>query len=90
MTKRIPSATAFLSGVAAAGMFFIGMPSISLAQQPAKPSPADLQQHRTTPGGQYQPSLDVLGEKKVEQPGAKPGDPALTKAEFDQASQIYF
>src|SRR6516164_9412570 len=60
-------------------------------QQPAPtPSPADLEQHKTTPGGQYQPSLDVLGEKPVEQPGVRPGDPALTKAEFDQANRIYF
>ena len=36
------------------------------------------------------PSLDVLGEKNTEQPGTKPGDPNLTKAEFDQANRIYF
>jgi nitrite reductase (NO-forming)/hydroxylamine reductase len=59
------------------------------AQAP-KPAPSDLQQHRTTPGGQYQPSLDVLGEKALQQPGAKPGDPVLTKADFERASQIYF
>jgi nitrite reductase (NO-forming)/hydroxylamine reductase len=59
-------------------------------QQQPKPSPSDLQQHRTTPGGQYQPSLDVLGEKPVEQPGARPGEPVLSKAEFDQANRIYF
>jgi nitrite reductase (NO-forming)/hydroxylamine reductase len=62
----------------------------ALAQEQQKPNPSDLQQHRTTPGGQYQPSLDVLGEKPVEQPGTKPGDPVLTKEEFQQASQIYF
>jgi nitrite reductase (NO-forming)/hydroxylamine reductase len=58
--------------------------------QEQKPKPSDLQQHRTTPGGQYQPSLDVLGEKPVEQPGTKPGDPVLTNEEFQQASRIYF
>jgi len=58
--------------------------------QPAKPAPADLEQHRTTPGGQYQPSLDVLSGKPVEQPGVRPGDPTLTKAEFDRASRVYF
>ncbi|MBZ0139439.1 MAG: nitrite reductase [Pseudorhodoplanes sp.] len=66
------------------------MPTAFAQQAQPKPSPADLQQHRTTPGGQYQPSLDVLGEKPVEQPGAKPGDPVLSKAEFDLASRIYF
>ena len=59
-------------------------------QQPARPAPADIQQHRTTPGGQYQPELNVLGEKKIEQPGVRPGEPTLTKAEFDQANRIYF
>ena len=59
-------------------------------QQPAKPAPADIQQHKTTPGGQYQPSLDTLGGKATEQPGTKPGDPVLSKAEFDKANQIYF
>ena len=57
---------------------------------PATPKPADIEQHKTTPGGQYQPSLDVLGGKPTEQPGTKPGDPNLTKAEFDQANRIYF
>jgi nitrite reductase (NO-forming)/hydroxylamine reductase len=59
-------------------------------QQPAKPAPADIQQHRTTPGGQYQPSLDVLGGKSVEQPGVRPGEPVLSKEEFAQANRIYF
>ncbi|MFN3655670.1 MAG: cytochrome D1 domain-containing protein [Pseudolabrys sp.] len=68
----------------------VTMSAASAQQQPARPAPADLQQHRTTPGGQYQPSLDVLGEKPVEQPGTKPGSPVLSKAEFDQASRIYF
>jgi len=60
----------------------------SYAQQ--KPAASDLKKHETTPGGQYQPELNVLGEKQVEQPGAKPGSPVLTKAEFDKANQIYF
>jgi nitrite reductase (NO-forming)/hydroxylamine reductase len=75
---------------------FLGVATTLLASAPAfaqeqqKAKPSDLQQHRTTPGGQYQPSLDVLGEKPVEQPGTKPGDPILTKEEFRSASQIYF
>jgi nitrite reductase (NO-forming)/hydroxylamine reductase len=78
-----------LGGIAAASILCLGS-TAGLAQQPATPKPADIQQHKTTPGGQYQPSLDVLGEKPTEQPGAKPGDPVLTKAEFDKANRIYF
>lgn len=37
----------------------------------------------------YTPSLDVL-EADMEVPGAKPGVPALTQAQFDQANKIYF
>jgi nitrite reductase (NO-forming)/hydroxylamine reductase len=77
-------------GVAAAGISYLGSTAVYAQQQPAKPAAADIQQHKTTPGGQYQPSLDTLGEKATEQPGAKPGDPVLTKAEFDKANQIYF
>jgi nitrite reductase (NO-forming)/hydroxylamine reductase len=72
------------------GAIFVASTVSAQQQQPARPAPADLEQHRTTPGGQYQPSLDVLGEKPVEQPGVKPGSPALSKAEFDQANRIYF
>jgi nitrite reductase (NO-forming)/hydroxylamine reductase len=92
MRNAVGNLTALLGGVAAAAVLIAGMTSAP-AQQPQpqpKPSPSDLQQHRTTPGGQYQPSLDVLGEKPVEQPGTKPGDPVLTKADFDRASRIYF
>ncbi len=75
-----------------AGAWLLCAVSTGLAQEqaPAKPDPADLEKHKTTPGGQYQPSLDVLSEKPVEQPGVRPGDPTLTKAEFDQANRIYF
>ncbi len=55
-----------------------------------KPSQADLEKHKTTPSGKYQPSLDVLGEKSLEPPGAKPGVPTLTAAEFEEANKIYF
>ncbi len=54
------------------------------------PSPADIKKHGTTPGGQYEPSLNVLKGENVEQPGAKEGVPTLTKAEFDRAKKIYF
>src|SRR5262249_10694220 len=79
-----------LAAAAATGLILGSAATIAVAQQPPTPSPADLQKHQTTPGGQYQPSLDVLRDKPVEQPGVKPGDPTMTKAEFDQASRIYF
>jgi nitrite reductase (NO-forming)/hydroxylamine reductase len=55
-----------------------------------EPAPGDLKKHDTTPGGKYEPSLDVLKEQTVEQPGTKPGDPALTPEEFKIANDIYF
>jgi len=81
-------------GIAIASGFYLTPTGTAYAQAqpaaPATPKPADIEQHKTTPGGQYQPSLDVLGGKPTEQPGTKPGDPNLTKAEFDQANRIYF
>ncbi|MGD9670534.1 MAG: cytochrome D1 domain-containing protein [Hyphomicrobiaceae bacterium] len=62
----------------------------SAAQAEQKPSPADLEKHKTTPSGQYQPSLDVLGEDKLDAPGAKPGVPTLSKDEWSLANKIYF
>jgi nitrite reductase (NO-forming)/hydroxylamine reductase len=74
----------------AAALLLAGAVSLAVAQQQPAPSPGDLQKHRTSPERQYEPSLDVLGEQPVEQPGTKPGDPSLSKAEFEQASRIYF
>ncbi|MGA7454412.1 MAG: cytochrome D1 domain-containing protein [Rhodoplanes sp.] len=83
-----------LGGAVLLSAALFGMTAVSHAQtqqQPAaKPAQSDIKQHETTPGGQYQPSLDVLGEKQLEQPGTKPGDPVLSKDEFRQASRIYF
>jgi len=61
------------------------MPTSAWSQQPA-----DLKKHDTSAAGQYQPSLDVLGETSLEAPGAKPGVPSMTQDEFDRASTIYF
>ncbi|NQV55737.1 MAG: c-type cytochrome [Rhodospirillales bacterium] len=47
-------------------------------------------EHETTPGGQYQPSLDILKDIPTDQPGAQPGVPPLTNVEFNRAKQIYF
>jgi nitrite reductase (NO-forming)/hydroxylamine reductase len=60
---------------------------VSAAETPA---PADVKKHETTPGGKYEPSLDVMKEMQMDQPGAKPGVPSLTSEEFGRANQIYF
>ena len=87
-------AAMFVGGIAVTSGVCPGSITTAHAQAqpatPATPKPADIEQHKTTPGGQYQPSLDVLGAKPTEQPGTRPGDPNLTKAEFDQANRIYF
>ncbi len=54
------------------------------------PKPADLKKHESTPGERYEPSLDVMRDSSVEQPGTKPGVPTLTSEEFFRAKQIYF
>jgi nitrite reductase (NO-forming)/hydroxylamine reductase len=64
--------------------------SLATVQAAEKPKPEDLKKHETTPGGQYQPSLDVLPGQGGEMPGQKPGAPAMTEAEFVKAKQIYF
>ena len=53
-------------------------------------STTDTKEHDTSPGGQYEPSLDVMGDDEIQQPGTKPGDPVLTEAEFKRANKIYF
>ncbi len=94
MRSRALMAAMFVGGIAATSGVCLGSIATAHAQAqpatPATPKPADIEQHKTTPGGQYQPSLDVLGAKPTEQPGSRPGDPNLTKAEFDQANRIYF
>jgi nitrite reductase (NO-forming)/hydroxylamine reductase len=55
-----------------------------------QPKPEDIKKHETTPGAKYEPSLNVLEEEEVEQPGTKAGVPKLTEAEFDTAKTIYF
>jgi nitrite reductase (NO-forming)/hydroxylamine reductase len=55
-----------------------------------KPSPADIKKHETTPGEKYVPSLDVLRDAPVEEPGVKPGVPVISGADFQRANRIYF
>ena len=79
-------ALALVSGLAIAATG-----GVALAQDAAKkPAPADVQKHKSTPGERYQPSMDVLKGQAVEQPGTKPGIPALSAEEFKKANQIYF
>jgi nitrite reductase (NO-forming) / hydroxylamine reductase len=64
--------------------------TLSAAYAAEAPKPEELKKHQTTPGGEYEPSLDVLQEQELETPGQKPGVPTLTEAEFGRAKQIYF
>ena len=65
----------------------VSVPAFDTAQAQ---STTDTKKHDTSPGGKYEPSLDVLGGEKVEQPGTKPGAPQLSAAEFERANKIYF
>ena len=80
--KRI----SLLAGFAAALAVGTFLSAPALAQE--QPAPGDLKKHETTPGGQYEPSLDVM--QGAEQAGTKPGDPVLSPEEFTEANQIYF
>ena len=51
-----------------------------------QPKPEDLKKHETSPGGQYQPSLEL----DAQQPGTVPGAPVLTQEQFQQANKLYF
>ncbi|MDO5658537.1 MAG: cytochrome D1 domain-containing protein, partial [Paracoccus sp. (in: a-proteobacteria)] len=55
------------------------------------PDPATaVEDHATTPGGQYEPSLDVLAEQEVSFPGAPDGLPQMSDEAYNEANQIYF
>jgi nitrite reductase (NO-forming)/hydroxylamine reductase len=74
-------------GVLGAGLSLALACGAIAAEQPA---PADLKKHETSPGGQYQPSLDVLREESLEAPGVKPGVQPMSAEEFTKATQLYF
>jgi nitrite reductase (NO-forming)/hydroxylamine reductase len=80
------SRTRLMGGVAVALVAALGL----VASAQAQPKTEDLEKHGTTPGEQYQPSLDVMPSEGLEAPGEKPGVPGLSQAEFEQASGIYF
>lgn len=46
--------------------------------------------HGDTPAATYVPSMDTLGQLKIEIPGRKPDDPLVTPEEFQKAKTIYF
>jgi len=78
-----------------AGAVGIALGAIVACIQPATsetkpPEKSDIKKHKTTPGGQYQPSLDVLKDLGIEMPGRKPDDPVMTPDEFQKATNIYF
>ena len=51
---------------------------------------SDTKKHKSTPSGKYQPNLDSLNKGDLDAPGVIQGIPALSKAEFNKANQIYF
>jgi nitrite reductase (NO-forming)/hydroxylamine reductase len=75
---------------AALALLMWGQMTGAVAQEAKKPSPADIEKHKTTPGGQYEPSLDVMKLKPGEEPAAKPHVPALSVEEFAEANQTYY
>lgn len=67
----------------------VAMPLMLLSAVPAA-SEDKPKGHGDTPAAAYEPSLNTLGQLKVEIPGRKPDDPVITPEEFTKASQIYF
>ena len=81
MSRLLPK---LLGSVAAAVIM------ISAAGAAEDVSKDDLSKHDTSPGGKYEPSLDVMKDSEMSPPGQQPGVPSLTPEEFAQANQIYF
>ncbi len=55
-----------------------------------KPKASDIEKHKSKPGERYEPTLDVLPESTLQQPGVVPGVPTLTAKEFNHAKKVYF
>jgi len=79
--------SAVLLSSLAVPLAMVGAGGLGAAEQPKS---TDLKKHSTTPGAKYEPSLDVLKDSDIKQPGARPGVPTLTEAEFKRANDIYF
>jgi nitrite reductase (NO-forming)/hydroxylamine reductase len=84
MSKRYVARAGQLLGATAVSLV------LALGAAAQQPAPADIKKHETTPSGEYQPSLDVLGAEGLKAPGAEAGIPSLTQAEADIANTIYF
>lgn len=82
-SRRFIRTAALMASAAAIALW----PGIATAQQP---SPEELKKHETTPGGQYEPSLDILKQEEAKLPGAEEGIPTLTDEEWQIANKIYF
>jgi nitrite reductase (NO-forming) / hydroxylamine reductase len=78
-----------LLGLGLAALIAVSLATATASAQD-KPGAKTLKKHQTTPGEQYKPSLDVMGDQKMEQPGTKPGQPQLSADEFTRAKRIYF
>ena len=79
-----------VSLLASAAVATMVLASASTSVMAEKANPADIKKHATTPGGKYEPSLNVMGTKGLKQPGTVNGVPTLTKAEFAAANKIFF
>ncbi|WP_333818215.1 cytochrome D1 domain-containing protein, partial [Tabrizicola sp.] len=80
MTTRARPARAILLGTAA---LFLGLALPAIAEDKPK-------DHADGPAAAYEPSMNTLGQIKVEIPGFKPDDPVMTPEEFQKAATIYF
>ncbi|MBA4491851.1 nitrite reductase [Paracoccus sp. S1E-3] len=88
MTRQhIPISSSLLASAALALILGAGT---GIAQEAAPATAANIEDHTTQPQDQYEPSLNVLAEESLPAPGAPEGVEALTQAEFDEASKIYF
>ena len=83
MTRAIAALVAVLFSAA----LLLGADDSAATQ---RPSPGTIKKHGTTPAEKYEPSLDVLRDMPVEEPGVKPGVPVISGADFQRANQIYF
>jgi len=85
MTQRVrPTVIATIAAIA------LALSAAQAAQAAEAPKPEELKKHETTPGGKYEPSLDVLQEEELQAPGQVPGVPTMTDEEFVRAKRIYF
>ena len=79
--------TSLALAIALPAAMFIGAGAAFAASQPTT---TDIKKHETTPGAQYEPSLDVLQGAETEAPGVKEGVPSLSDEEFGRANKTYF